>query len=1138
MADDNKIKELQHKAHELHNSLESQMYLTDIDEIIRELDETWEARYFEHDPHAGLPPPMSEFIQDELTAEIQQSREEKINIIKTKIQKISNELENLEKKEKNISAKPKTNPLISGDTMELATTIVTKIKKSDSTDSTESESDKSIATKSDSGKLTATKTVIDISSSTEESKKSDASMTEEEESKSKDNLRHIIADNVDNVPFDKLMSPTDMVNLEFDVTGKVTSPQVSPKSETDVEVPRSTKTFGEEETKEEIKDPTFILATKLKTFYKDIYDQNKKISEKINLAYDKCEKEIKDFEKHIENISFDNNDDYSFFLLLSKKFKEKLKKTNKIKMFEALSILYFYVFIKKYDDENSIKKNVEKNIYKYFSTIDSLTTSNVINHVVHFLHGILVKHMLNSTIILKNSFIEKKKEAVRRGSELTDKIKILKNEKEIKTVLKFVCVHQTIRFFELHLLLSDCDNVNIIIAGNGGLLDTKGKLQPHETHGLGAKIAKDTWDRIYPSSYEKIKNHLDILIITLINNFPLNVFIGNVGKNHEDSADGKFYVDKPRAPSATYIHVWGANSGNFNNTDSEKIGGSGQAAAMNDQTIGVFGVCTMPLENTKHMLDIMAPYNYLEKYSDEHLEVCGKRSKKYTISYDIKDDDTLPDVAMSIGATSPIATSPIELPENVIIYYYDYQNDINIFLENIKVLVLYDDFTVNIKNEDYISGKYSKYRSDGSERVKLTVDKNRNDDGINAVVLGIPFDINTKEGVELVVKYIVDWVAKEEIKYIVINCTESGYIAPIKPSLYISGNIQPSINLYSDYFKQYKINYNSIILQNINDLQRELQEFNQYYKQAEENKLIEDFFLDAEALYWYLYRYIQADDSGVIKINKIEWKFPHMYNVQFTKQFNYNYPINFTVTYNTSKTLNVEIYITEICKRTKDHIERLRWNTIEELNNYFEDFFNLYLLNKHITSLFSTSDKIPVIFSNIFDFINYCNYAKLYFYLIYNETRKNIKIFTILIHIINEKLEVLDKMIHTPYTDGVEFEIILQSRKYNYPLFSNNTTMVDLIKSINDKILLNTHSIDKPLNFSTNIEIILNTITNIYDYTDSSKLDNIEFGMFHGATYPSNRSPSRMIEGGSKNTTSRTNKYKQKQLQLLRKMFR
>jgi len=44
----------------------------------------------------------------------------------------------------------------------------------------------------------------------------------------------------------------------------------------------------------------------------------------------------------------------------------------------------------------------------------------------------------------------------------------------------------------------------------------------------------------------------------------------------------------------TFIHVWGANVENFNNTENNYKSGGGQSAAFNNQVLGVFGICSTP----------------------------------------------------------------------------------------------------------------------------------------------------------------------------------------------------------------------------------------------------------------------------------------------------------------------------------------------------------------------------------------------------------------------------------------------------------------------------------------------------------------------------------------------------------------
>ena len=50
------------------------------------------------------------------------------------------------------------------------------------------------------------------------------------------------------------------------------------------------------------------------------------------------------------------------------------------------------------------------------------------------------------------------------------------------------------------------------------------------------------------------------------------------------------------------IHVWGANEGNWNNNYGEPIVGDGQAKAMKNQQVGVFGIVTMPTRDATLIL--------------------------------------------------------------------------------------------------------------------------------------------------------------------------------------------------------------------------------------------------------------------------------------------------------------------------------------------------------------------------------------------------------------------------------------------------------------------------------------------------------------------------------------------------------
>jgi hypothetical protein len=85
----------------------------------------------------------------------------------------------------------------------------------------------------------------------------------------------------------------------------------------------------------------------------------------------------------------------------------------------------------------------------------------------------------------------------------------------------------------------------------------------------------------------------------------------NDGKKIKAYQDLLFGKDGALA-GKTFIHVWGANVENFNNTKGNYKSGGGQSAAFNDQVLGVFGICSTPhlYKHTEaHQNALKAPCN-------------------------------------------------------------------------------------------------------------------------------------------------------------------------------------------------------------------------------------------------------------------------------------------------------------------------------------------------------------------------------------------------------------------------------------------------------------------------------------------------------------------------------------------------
>jgi len=168
--------------------------------------------------------------------------------------------------------------------------------------------------------------------------------------------------------------------------------------------------------------------------------------------------------------------------------------------------------------------------------------------------------------------------------------------------------HQEDRFKELDFLLLQSEKkpnkLHIIIPGNSKT----------NQHFLGANIAQHTWNSIDSTGnlYNLMIQNLNKLISQLMNKYPKQVVLGNVGYGSE-----AFPVNSKKIPSNKYIHVWGANENNWNQPDGSIIRGLGQAQVMKKQTIGIFGIVTMP-SSTKAGINVKNS-KYLLNYADKHL---------------------------------------------------------------------------------------------------------------------------------------------------------------------------------------------------------------------------------------------------------------------------------------------------------------------------------------------------------------------------------------------------------------------------------------------------------------------------------------------------------------------------------------
>ena len=156
--------------------------------------------------------------------------------------------------------------------------------------------------------------------------------------------------------------------------------------------------------------------------------------------------------------------------------------------------------------------------------------------------------------------------------------------------LESVLSHQMRRFIQLDELLSANDNVKVIISGiEGTLSHTLGTgdddIKDWKKYKINIKTDEIAGSTMFKHLLELIKNLKD-KFNTLDNK---RVTIGPIGKNNNKQYCN---TDSSKNPSATYIHVWGANENNWNLPVNSELKGSEQADCMKTQSPGVFGIVT------------------------------------------------------------------------------------------------------------------------------------------------------------------------------------------------------------------------------------------------------------------------------------------------------------------------------------------------------------------------------------------------------------------------------------------------------------------------------------------------------------------------------------------------------------------
>ena len=130
----------------------------------------------------------------------------------------------------------------------------------------------------------------------------------------------------------------------------------------------------------------------------------------------------------------------------------------------------------------------------------------------------------------------------------------------------------------------------VVIAGKDG------------KHSLGTGLASNAWGGVTNDNYKRMINNLDSLTKYLKDTYKKQVSYGNVGYVNLTNPPFKSNQNPGKnADGNIYIHVWGANVDNWNYNDGYigSVFGAGQASGFDRQESGVFGIVTMPVNNSE-----------------------------------------------------------------------------------------------------------------------------------------------------------------------------------------------------------------------------------------------------------------------------------------------------------------------------------------------------------------------------------------------------------------------------------------------------------------------------------------------------------------------------------------------------------
>ena len=161
---------------------------------------------------------------------------------------------------------------------------------------------------------------------------------------------------------------------------------------------------------------------------------------------------------------------------------------------------------------------------------------------------------------------------------LTKEIIISPVEPNTSHNAKKIIKHQTHRLGALRQLLASDPTIIVRFPFlEGSTYDANKQLGIILLSNLGAGAAKDTWNK---DDYKVIMTNLNNMIKDLSDDYMKQVIFGPI------------YPHGGGDPSAKNIHVWGANSTNWNLPNGTSISGSGHASKIGKQRPGVFGIIT------------------------------------------------------------------------------------------------------------------------------------------------------------------------------------------------------------------------------------------------------------------------------------------------------------------------------------------------------------------------------------------------------------------------------------------------------------------------------------------------------------------------------------------------------------------